>query len=217
MARAHFVKKARKDNPACNKGESYWWWQFRFGGKRYSKEAPKQSQLTQSEFLSQFYEQQEALEHLNLSPETIDDLCEAKSLLEDIKGNLESLQVETEDKQSSVEDAFPGGSPVIDLLEGRVSGCEEAVNLLDEAISTLDDIENRANERIEKRPALVEKLKGLEKKLEAAGGRDEKLEEEIEELREEIGEDLDEGELSEEEKSEAEDAVSSVSDLECPE
>jgi len=30
MARAHFVKKARKDNPVALKGESYWWWELRF-------------------------------------------------------------------------------------------------------------------------------------------------------------------------------------------
>jgi hypothetical protein len=52
MARAHFVKKARKAIPGTDikKGDSYYWWKFRFGGKRTSKTAPKASQLTQSEF-----------------------------------------------------------------------------------------------------------------------------------------------------------------------
>ncbi len=53
MARAHFVKKARKDNPAAGikAGDSYYWWKFRRGGKHYSKTAPRPSQLTQSEYL----------------------------------------------------------------------------------------------------------------------------------------------------------------------
>lgn len=31
MARLHFVKSARKDNPSAEvkKGESYYWWKFR--------------------------------------------------------------------------------------------------------------------------------------------------------------------------------------------
>lgn len=59
MARAHFVKKARKDNPAVKAGESYYWWKFRRGPKRYSKERPRPSQLTQSEFYGQVYGLQE--------------------------------------------------------------------------------------------------------------------------------------------------------------
>lgn len=57
MARATFVKKARKDIPGTDikAGESYYWWKFRFGGKHYSKTPPRRSQLTQSDFLGQLY------------------------------------------------------------------------------------------------------------------------------------------------------------------
>lgn len=72
MARAHFVKKARKPNAVvtaadikrANNGEegaaSYWWWAFRYGGKHFSKTKPKASQLTQSEFYAAVYGLQEA-------------------------------------------------------------------------------------------------------------------------------------------------------------
>jgi len=53
MARANFVKKARKDNSVVKKGESYYWWKFAYGSKQYSKEAPSRSQLTQSGFKMQ--------------------------------------------------------------------------------------------------------------------------------------------------------------------
>lgn len=62
MARAHFVKKARKDNPAVKAGESYYWWQFPYRAKQYSKTAPTRSQLTSSFFLSELYSIQDEIE-----------------------------------------------------------------------------------------------------------------------------------------------------------
>ena len=50
MPRVTHVKAARKDNPVCKKGESYYWWKFRYGGKRYSLTRPRASQLTQSAY-----------------------------------------------------------------------------------------------------------------------------------------------------------------------
>lgn len=48
MTRAHFVKKARKDNPVVKAGSSYWWWKFAYRRKQYSATRPRSSQLTQS-------------------------------------------------------------------------------------------------------------------------------------------------------------------------
>lgn len=45
MARVHHVKKARKDNKVCKKGESYYHWTPYGSGKRYSKTYPRGSQL----------------------------------------------------------------------------------------------------------------------------------------------------------------------------
>lgn len=66
MPRVHFVKKARKDvsNSDIKKGESYYWWKFRFGGKCVSRTPPKQSQLTQSDFLSQIYKIQDRISEM---------------------------------------------------------------------------------------------------------------------------------------------------------
>jgi len=50
MPRVHFVKHARKDNDLVKKGESYYWWKFRFTGKCMSKTPPRKSQLTESEY-----------------------------------------------------------------------------------------------------------------------------------------------------------------------
>lgn len=55
-AKVHYVKSARKDYPAHGiaKGEPYYWWKFRYGGKHYSKTAPPPSRLTQSDFLREW-------------------------------------------------------------------------------------------------------------------------------------------------------------------
>jgi len=72
MPRVHHVKKARKDNPAAKKGEPYYWWKFRYGGKRFSATRPRPSQLTQSKW-AMVLEAQEAVE----DAESLDDLRSA--------------------------------------------------------------------------------------------------------------------------------------------
>ena len=63
MPRVHHVKAA-KDYPdhGIKKGEMYFHWKFRYGGKHRSKVRPRSSQLTQSDFLSQMYGIQEEIE-----------------------------------------------------------------------------------------------------------------------------------------------------------
>ena len=63
MARVIHVQKARKDNPAVKKGQPYYHWSFRFGGKHYSATYPRPSQLTQSK-MSEVLSQQEACDDI---------------------------------------------------------------------------------------------------------------------------------------------------------
>lgn len=49
MGNVHFVKHARKKNPVADIGESYYYWSFPFGRRKYySKEYPTQEQLLES-------------------------------------------------------------------------------------------------------------------------------------------------------------------------
>jgi len=96
MARAHFVKKARKDNPVCKAGESYWWWQFAYGPKQYSKEKPQPSQLTQSEFLGQMYELNDEISRLGC--DSVDDIETLESEVESIVERLRELGEEQREK-----------------------------------------------------------------------------------------------------------------------
>jgi len=208
MARATFVKAARKDYPdhGIKKGESYYWWAFRFGGKHRSKEPPKPSQLTHSEYLSQLYALQEQVGELNLAPTTVGDLESLKSDVEVIMGDMESLRDETDEKRGNVEDAFPGGSPVLETLEVRVEACENNISLLDDASSELEslirEVEAR-QERLAKRRKKQDEKK--DPKVEAPKDEDEEEEEE-----DDGDEDLGEDELTQDEQSRAEDIVGSI-------
>lgn len=109
MARAIFVKSARKDNPVAKKGESYWWWQLWHGPKQYSRTRPTQSQLTNSPFLSEVYALVEGL------PDTMD-----RAEVEDFVGQLEGMLEELEDNLSNMPEQLQGSSVVqerIDLMQ----------------------------------------------------------------------------------------------------
>ncbi len=128
MARAIFVKKARKDNPVVKAGESYYWWKFKFGGKHYSKERPRASQLTQSDFLSQVYEIGEEIEDLNTEEiKTVENL---QDIRDDLSSRLNDLASEQYDNQSNMPESLQYSSTG-ELLESRAEACEEMANELD--------------------------------------------------------------------------------------
>lgn len=88
MTKANFVKKARKDYPehGIKRGDSYWWWQFRFSKHVYkSLKQPRKSQLTQSEHLSAIYEIEERIE--DMQPVDIDTGC-----IDEIIGDIETVR-----------------------------------------------------------------------------------------------------------------------------
>ena len=121
MARAHFVKKARKDNPVAKKGESYYWWEFPYGGKHYSKEMPRRSSLTQSEFLANYYDFQDNLEKDVSDAETFEDL---ETIVENFVSEIESLASEQQDKLSNMPEQLQDSNSG-EILRGRQEGLEE--------------------------------------------------------------------------------------------
>lgn len=151
MARAHFVKSARKDNPdhGIKKGDSYWWWAFRTAYssvKRFSKTRPRPSQLTQSEYLSSFYGAQETVEDAVEEFGKGGCLDDLKAALEDAHQQIDDLRSDCEDKVSNMESAFPGGSPTIDLLQQRAEACESTADSIQSAIDELENIEEPEEE-----------------------------------------------------------------------
>jgi len=146
MARAHHVKKARKDNPVAKAGESYYWWKFRFGDRHYSKTEPKASQLTQSPYLSVIYSCQEQWENLDdptgLDPEQWDVgyivtwLGEIADSMESIKDELFELVAQYDEAAENMEEYFSGAERVDQLRNGSMD-CEETCSEMEQTYDSI--------------------------------------------------------------------------------
>jgi len=129
MAKVNFIKSARKDNPVAKVGESYYWWQFRFGGKHYSKTPPKPSQLTQSEFLIFVYDMQDRIETL-AGYENAEDLkAEVDSIIDEIRGQSDEL----DEKFNNMPEGLQQGDTGV-LLEER----RDAMNQWADDLESID-------------------------------------------------------------------------------
>jgi hypothetical protein len=128
VARAHFVQKARKDNKeeGIKKGDSYYWWKFRYGGKCYSKTPPKASQLTQSAHLGLIFGIQERLEALSSETPWDDVKGEVESAIEELRQEAEECDEKRNNMPEALQDSETG-----DLLEQRRESCETASDELE--------------------------------------------------------------------------------------
>ena len=155
--RVYHVKKARKARPEHNikVGDSYYWWKFRFGGKRFSKEYPKRSQLTQSGFLQTLYSIQDDFEfdRDDLENSVQDLISEIDQLREECECNLENMPEHLQESSSSGELL----QERIDALEMWVSDIESVDLDIDEDLSD-EDREERIDE-------IIEEIKGIDSGL----------------------------------------------------
>lgn len=144
MARATFVKAARKDYPehGIKKGESYYWWAFMVGGrggaKRYSKTPPTRSQLTQSEFYGRLYDIEDRVNALEAS-----DADEMKSECDSIAEELRELGQEQTDKFDNLPENFQNGESGERLTE-RAEWCESQADEFEQI--DFDDFEGEEYE-----------------------------------------------------------------------
>lgn len=145
MARVHFVKKARKNYPDSDikKGDSYYWWKFRYGGKQKSKTQPRQSQLTQSEFLGTIYDISDRLQ-------AISDIESAQSERDEIVSELQELSGECEERQSNMPDSLQY-SPTGELLEERANNCNEFADELEGIDLDIEKEDDENDEDFEQR------------------------------------------------------------------
>lgn len=139
MARAHFVKKARKDNSVVKKGESYYWWKFRFGGKHYSKGSPSRSQLTQSAFLGQMYDLEDRIAGVS-----IEDQTDAEGQIADLTGDLENLRDECQESLDAMPEHLQETSSSGELLTERVENVEEMVSELENIDTEVDELQDES-------------------------------------------------------------------------
>jgi len=130
MARLHFVKKARKDNPQAGikAGESYYWWRHAYRPKQFSKTQPKPSQMQSSGFLRTIYEIQEGMDALTAE----NDL---ESEIDSIKSQLEDLKSECEDNLSNMPEGLQEGS----ILNERIESLDEMIGEFDSIDASVPD------------------------------------------------------------------------------
>lgn len=147
----------------CKKGDTYYEWTFRYGGMRRSKTPPKQSQLTQSEFLSEFYSIQEE----------ISEMTDLESF-DDIKSRIEQLRDDQEEKRSNMPEQLQ------DSASGEM--LQERYDALDEWVSDLDSID--LDTEINEEAALHgnEGLDDFEKEALMEDAREERIQEIIEQI-----------------------------------
>ena len=138
MTTAHFVKKCRKTirGTGIKKGDSYWWWKFRYGDKHVSKTQPRPSQLTGSEFLGTVYSIEEGLADVDVS-----DREEVASVIETAKEELAQLRDETDEKFNNMPDSLQQGDTG-QLLEQRVQDVDTMIDELDNIDPTEEDLSN---------------------------------------------------------------------------
>lgn len=151
MPKLHHVK-ANRDYPeiGVKKGEMYYHWSFRYGGKRKSKNRPKPSQMTNSPFLSEAYsinEDIEALEAKNF--ESMEDLV---TFCDEIIERANELSSQCQDSLDNLPDSLRDSSPTGEMLQTRVDNVENFVSEMESARDNLDE------EDIE---AAIEEIQGV--------------------------------------------------------
>lgn len=158
MARATFVKKARKDVPGTDikAGDSYFWWKFKRGGKHFSKTAPRRSQLTQSEFYANVYDLQDEIGELSADADLPDRV-------EDFVSRLNEIADECEEKVQNMPEGLQQGS-VAELLNERADAMRNAASEfealdLSEWDEEFDEPEREEDETDEAFAARVEEAK----------------------------------------------------------
>ncbi len=145
MATLNYVQKARKANKeyGIKKGDSYYWWAFRYGGKHVSKTRPKPSQLINSEFLSSMTSFGEVLDDINSATDPIKTVDELKSYVESIVDDIRQLGEECQEKLDNMPEGLQQGSSG-EILQNRIE--ESEAYALDLEGIDLDDYDGPAPE-----------------------------------------------------------------------
>lgn len=123
-----------KDTVWCPKGETYYTWSFRYGGEYRSRTYPKQSQLTQSSYLSQVYALQEDVEE-TVCPDTCDEL---QCLIDDWVTYLEGVRDECQESFDNMPEGLQQGDTG-QLLEARITTCDEVISNLQNVDTSYDE------------------------------------------------------------------------------
>lgn len=140
MARAHFVKRARKcprRGSGIYRGDSYWWWKFKRRPKQLSKTRPTRAQLTRSPFLAAIYRLEDGIAGIKSGQE-------AEDYVEAMKEEIESLRANCEESLEALPENFKAGSTA-ELIQERFDALGEWLNNL-ESLDFTEHIETEPDE-----------------------------------------------------------------------
>lgn len=152
MPRVHKVEKAQKADPRAGiaKGDTYYWWTFKNqrgpGTKVKSKVYPKPSQLTRSNFKSQWRSFGEEIAELALD----DGLYDA---LQEIAGRIRELGDECQGSLDNMPEGLQQGATG-EMLQERIDNCESWAS----EIEGLDDPGQFDESEIEDLPTFADWL-----------------------------------------------------------
>ena len=127
-------RRAAKDYPASGikKGDKYYTWKFKFGGRRRQKERPLPEQLTQSPYLQEWLPLQREIEAFDGTASDLDSLLE----------RVRDLGQEQQDKLDNMPDGLQDGHAGETLRE-RADECEDlATSTLEDLKGQLEELEN---------------------------------------------------------------------------
>lgn len=144
-ARDRSQPENKQDVLLVKKGESYYHWSFRFGPMHISKTAPKRSQLTQSEWLSQFYQLEEEMAEASAS-----SVEELESLRDDWLQNIESMRDEAQDRLDNMPEGLRENSNSGQTLQEYVDALENWMQELEGVDLSIDeeDLRSQATQEV---------------------------------------------------------------------
>jgi hypothetical protein len=148
MARVHFVEKARKDNPVCKKGESYYHWTPFRSPTRYSKTYPRPSQTCGGK-KSQILAAQEGLSDA-LGAISFEDAEQAQtdlqSAVEDCASQFREIADEYRDSVQNMPEGLQQGEQAQNM-EDQADGLESAADEMENVTVECDvDREDHTDE-----------------------------------------------------------------------
>lgn len=144
--------------PDIEPGDTYYRWKFRGSDWQRSKTYPDRKQLTRSAFLIEAYELDDRYQSMSSDlsePDEVDVLInEITEIADGVRTLGEGAQESLENMPESLQDS----SPVADLLQERMDGCETWAEELDQVASDLETFRDDWNQLLEDKDTTQEML-----------------------------------------------------------
>ncbi len=127
MPRVTHVKAARKDNPVCKKGESYYWWKFPFRGRSFSLTYPKPQQLTQSGYLISIYDLLDMVNNYNVEA---GEEGGVETLIDEVRDSITEIRDQCQESLDNMPESLQY-APTGELLQERIDASDSAESDVD--------------------------------------------------------------------------------------